>query len=161
MTDGNVWRPGVAAIGAIRIKQLRIGIVRGTSAIEPNDIDPSIWSHRKSAKPMPFILIHRIVIDSNRTGKTLAAIGASNKHNISAVIRRGRSDTCEHIDVIICARARSIDCQEDLAGKSDGIDCVIGTDETAKINGSNLVERRRDRAVLCRNRANARNLAAV
>ncbi len=45
LTYGDVCRPGIACVGAIRIEQLRIRIVCGISGVEPDNIDASIRSY--------------------------------------------------------------------------------------------------------------------
>ena len=37
-----VRRPGHAAIGAVGVEQLRIGVIRGVPCVEPHGIDPSV-----------------------------------------------------------------------------------------------------------------------
>lgn len=37
-----VRRPRHAAIGAVGVEQLRIGVIRGVSCVEPDRIDPSV-----------------------------------------------------------------------------------------------------------------------
>jgi hypothetical protein len=114
LTHGNVWCPSVATVGAVGIEELRIRIVRGISAIEPHDIDPPIRRDRKRAEPMPFGLVHRVIIDPDWGAKTQTAIRASNKHDVSATARACRLDTRQHINVTVCARAGTIDREEDL-----------------------------------------------
>lgn len=65
LTHRDVRRPAVAAVCAVGIKELRVGIIRRVPAIQPNYVDSSIWSHCERAKPMPFELISRIIIDSD------------------------------------------------------------------------------------------------
>ena len=58
----DIGRPGIACIGAIRIEQLRIGVVGGVSRVQPDGIESSIRRDGKRAEPMPFVLIDRIVV---------------------------------------------------------------------------------------------------
>ena len=148
LTDGHVCRPGMASVIAIRIEQLRVRIIRRVTRVEPNNIDASIRSHRKSAKPMPFGPIWGIIVDSDRRAKGLPAISASNKHHISSASRSGGADTGEHVDIVVGAGARAIDCQEHLAGQSTRIDRVARTNKTTQIDRGGLVKRRHDGSVL-------------
>jgi hypothetical protein len=85
---------------------LRIRIIRGVSAIEPYDVNPAIWSHRKSTKPMPFGRIHRIIIDSDRGAKSVPAIGDPNKHDIRRTART--YNTRQHINIVVSAGSGAI-----------------------------------------------------
>ena len=154
-------RPTVAAVGAIRIEELRICIVRGVSAIEPDDIDPSIRRDRKRAEPMPFGLIHRIIIDPDRRTKTQTAIRASNKHDVSAIVRGRGPDARQHINVIVCARAGTIDREKHLPDKSLRVDGVAHIYKATEIDSGALVECRHHGSILCVRRANAPNLTRV
>jgi len=69
IADGNVRCPGDPAIGAVRVEQLRVDVVCGVSRIQPYRINPSVRSDGKRAKPMPLVLIHRVVVDPLRRAK--------------------------------------------------------------------------------------------
>lgn len=161
LTHRNVWRPTVSGVNAIRIEELRIRIVHGISAVEPDNIDPSIRSDCKSAEPMPLVRIHRIVVDPDGRAKALPSVSASNKHHVRAVIRSSRLDTSQHINVIVRARPGPIDRQEYLPGQSGRIDYVARTDTAPQIDSGALIEDRDHGAVPRGGRPNTPNLACI
>jgi hypothetical protein len=66
----HVGRPRDAAVGAKGIEQLRICVVRSIARVQPNRINSSIGCYCQCAKPVPFVMINRIVIDSVRRAKS-------------------------------------------------------------------------------------------
>ena len=59
----NVRRERHAAIGAVGVKQLRIGVIGGVPGIIPDDVDPSVWGNGKRAEPMPLVVVDGVVVD--------------------------------------------------------------------------------------------------
>src|SRR5262245_60922352 len=97
---------------------------------------------------MPFGMVDWIVIDPTRRAECAAAIGAAHEHHVAACRRTGRLNAGEHIDVIIGARAGTIDGEKNLANQSFGIDRFAENDVAAKIYRSGSVESWNDSAVL-------------
>ena len=69
ITDGNVRRPRDAAIGAERIKQLGVSVICSVARIEPDRVDSTVRCHRQRAKPMPFVVVDGVVVNSVRCAK--------------------------------------------------------------------------------------------
>ena len=84
----HVWRPRHAGVGAKGIEQLGICVVGSIARVIPDSIQPTIWSYRKRAKPVPLARVNRIVIDFLGRAKGCSAISAADKHH-SVVLRPG------------------------------------------------------------------------
>lgn len=69
-TYRDVRRPRHAAIGAVRIEQLRIEVIRSIPRVQPYRINPSIGSYSQGAKPVPFVMINGIVVYPVRRAKS-------------------------------------------------------------------------------------------
>ncbi len=110
---------------------------------------------------MPFRLVERIIIDSDRRGKALPAVRAPNKHDISSVICSRGPDTSYHVDIVTRARPRVIDCQKYLTGQSFRVDWVVDANIAPKVDRCSLVEGRCHGAILCVSRPDAPNLAGI
>ena len=67
---GDVRSPRDATISAERIEQLGVRVIRSIARVQPHRIDPSVGSYRQRAKPVPFVMIYGIVIDSVRRTKS-------------------------------------------------------------------------------------------
>ena len=59
----HISRPANTSVRAIRVEQLRIGVIRRVARIVPNSIEASVGRYRKCAKPMPLTGIDRIIVD--------------------------------------------------------------------------------------------------
>ena len=115
VADRDIWRPGVSAIDAERIKELRSDVVRGVTRIVPDDIDSTARRDREGAEPVPFRVVNWIVIDPARRAERNAAIGAAHEHHVAAISKTGWLNTREHIDIVVRARARAIDGEKNLS----------------------------------------------
>ena len=98
----------------IGIEELRIGVVRGVSRVEPDGIDASIRRDRKRAEPVPFVVIDRIVVDPLRGAEGLSAVGAAHEHHVASGGEAGRLHARQHVNIVIRAGARTIHRQENL-----------------------------------------------
>jgi hypothetical protein len=59
----HISRPANTSVRAIRVEQLRIGVIRRIARIVPNSVKASVGRDRKCAKPMPLTGIDRIIVD--------------------------------------------------------------------------------------------------
>jgi hypothetical protein len=64
---------------------------------------------------MPLIVIDRVVIDPLRRAEGLAAVGAAHEHLISPVTLAVWQHASQHVNVIVRARAGTVDRQEYLS----------------------------------------------
>jgi hypothetical protein len=78
-----VRRPRHAAIRAVRVEQLRVGVIRSVPCVEPHRIDPSVRRHGNCAEPVPLAGVDRIVVDPVRCAKGRAPVGAACEHYVS------------------------------------------------------------------------------
>ena len=115
VANRDIWRPGVSAINAERIKELRSDVVRRVTRIVPDDIDSTARRNRERAEPMPFGVINRIVIDSTRRAERNASIAAADKHYVAAITKAGWLNTRQHIDVVVSARTRAVNGEKNLS----------------------------------------------
>src|SRR5439155_6949332 len=157
IADGYVGRPCNIAIGAVRVEELRVDIVRGISRIQPHRINPAVGCDSDGSEPMPFATIDWIIIDSHRSAEALAAIGAAREHHVRSA---ARTDAGYHVNVVIGSAARPIDSKEDLSGEPAGIDRAAKNQAAAHVNCGDLVKSWRDTRVLCVARPNAPKTAA-
>src|SRR6476469_8212562 len=74
IADRDIWRPGVSAIDAERIKELRSDVVREVTRIVPDDVDSTARRDRERSEPMPFCVVNGIVIDPTRCGGRNATV---------------------------------------------------------------------------------------
>jgi len=77
-----VSRPGNSAVGAVRIEQLRIGVICGVPCVEPHRVDASIGRNCECAEVVIFAVINRVVIDPVRRAKACSAVCAAREHHI-------------------------------------------------------------------------------
>ena len=82
IADRNISRPGRAGIRAPRIKHLRIDVVRCVPCVIPDSVKPSVGGYCERAKPVPFALGRRVIVDPMWRSEGLAAVGATHKHNV-------------------------------------------------------------------------------
>ena len=66
----HISRPANTSVRAIRVEQLRIGVVRRVARIVPNGVKASVGRDRECAEPMPFVRIDWIVIDLVRRAES-------------------------------------------------------------------------------------------
>src|SRR5262249_51173619 len=74
---------------------------------------PSIRRYGKCSKPVPFVGINRIVIDSLRCAEGQATVRAANKHHVGCAVP-GRQHAGQHVNVVVSF----IDRQKGLTTKS-------------------------------------------
>ena len=110
----DVGRPRISGVDAVRIEELRIGVVSGVSSIQPNGVYSSIWRDRKCAEPVPFAVIDRIIIDTVRGAKGLSAIGAAHEHHVNSCAEASWLQAPQHVNVVISTRARTVHRDEKL-----------------------------------------------
>jgi len=156
----NVRCPRHPRIRAPRIEQLRIGVIRPVSGVQPNRINTPIGRYRERAKPMPFVLINWIVSNSLRCAEGQSAIGAAREHDVAPVVGAKLLHRGNHVNIVIGSGAGAIHSQKDLSRKSAWIDRSAKQQAPAEINCSDLVKCWRDIWVLCIARTNAPKLAA-
>ena len=128
-------------IRAVRIEELRIGVVRGIARVEPNGIDPSIRRDRQRAEPVPFAVIDRIVVDPLRGAEGLSAVGAAHEHHVASGVEAGRLHARHHVNIVIRAGARTVRRQENLPDQSFRIYRIKVIDDAAHVDLRALVER--------------------
>ena len=150
----HIGRPRNTAIGAVGVKQLRVGVVSRVARIEPNRIDPSIRRHSKRAEPVPLIRIHWIVVDPLRRTKALATVGAAGEHHVCSAAAE-RLHTCQHINIVVRGATRTINCQEALSSKPAGVNRAAKNQAAAQIHLRALIKRWCDARVLRISGANA------
>ena len=114
VADCHIRRPGISAIEAVGIKELRVGIVRSVARVQPDRIDSAVRRNRKRAKPVPLRLIYRVVIDPAWRAERLTPICAAHEHYVAADSKAGGLNTREHVNVVVRARAGTIYGQKDL-----------------------------------------------
>ena len=73
----SVRREGHAAVGAVGVEQLRIGVICGVACVQPHRVDPPVRRDSDCAEPVIFTMVNRIVIDPLRRAKALSAVGAA------------------------------------------------------------------------------------
>jgi hypothetical protein len=111
----HIGRPGDAAIGAVGVEQLRVGVIRCVACIKPYAVDASIRRDGKRAEPVPLVRINWIVVNPLRPAKALAAVGAAGEHHVRSATAEGL-DAGEHINVVVSRAARAVNCEEALPG---------------------------------------------
>src|SRR5262245_367004 len=82
--ERDVWRPGISAVEAVRIKELRSGVVRSATRIVPGHIDSAVGRDRQRAEPVPFRMINWVVIDPTRRAERAAPVCAAYEHHVAA-----------------------------------------------------------------------------
>ena len=107
--------PCQATVGAPGVEQLRIGVIRGVSRVQPYGINTSIRRYRERAKPMPFALINRIVRDPLRRAESLSTIRAAREHDVAPVAGAELLHRGKHINIVVGSRAGAVYRQKDLA----------------------------------------------
>src|SRR5881398_4218118 len=107
-------RPGISAVRAVRIEELRVGIVRGVTCVEPDCIDSAVRRDRKRAKPVPLRVINGIVIDPVRCAEGLTSVCAAHQLHIAATREAGGLNAREHVNIVVRTRARTVRRQENL-----------------------------------------------
>ena len=111
----HIGRPGDAAIGAVRVEQLRVGVIGCVACIKPHAVDASIRRDRKRAEPVPLVRIDWIVVNPLWPAKALAAIGAAGEHHVRSATAE-RLHAGEHVDIVVRGSAGPVNCQEALPG---------------------------------------------
>ena len=109
-------RPVVACVPAVGIEELRIGVVRRVSPVQPYRIDTSIGRYCERAEPMPFILIDWIVSYPLRRAKRQSTIRAASKHHIAPITCAELLHRRHHIDIVVSCSAGAVYHKKDLAG---------------------------------------------
>ena len=140
IADCDIGRPGISAVEAVRIEELRVGVVRGVARVQPDGIDSAIRRDGKRAEPVPLRVINRIVIDPARRAEGLAAVCAAHKHHVTAGGSAGGLDAREHVNIVVRARAGTIHRQKNLPDQSFWIDRLARGDIAAEIDRGALVE---------------------
>ena len=100
-TNRHVGRPRIAGVDAVRIEELRIGVVGGVSGVQPNAIEPSVWRDRNCAEPVPLAVIDRIIIDPVWGAEGLSAVCAAHEHHVNSGTETSRLQAPQHVNVII------------------------------------------------------------
>ena len=111
----HIGRPGDAAIGAVGVEQLRVGVIGCVACIKPHAVDASIRSDGKRAEPVPLVRIDWIIVNPLWPAKALAAIGAAGEHHVRTATAE-RLYTGEHVNVVVSRAAGAVNCQEALPG---------------------------------------------
>ena len=111
----HIRRPRNAAIGAVGVEQLRVGVIGCVACIKPHAVDASIRRDRKRAEPVPLVRIDWIVVNPLWPAKALAAIGAAGKHHIRSATAEW-FHAGEHVDIVVRGSAGPVNCQEALPG---------------------------------------------
>ena len=111
----HIGRPGDAAIGAVGVEQLRVGVIGCVPCIKPHTVDASIRRDRKRAEPMPLVRIDWIVVNPLWPAKALAAVGAAGKHHVRSATAE-RLHAGQHVNVVVSRAAGAVYCQEALPG---------------------------------------------
>lgn len=109
-----VRRPGNSAVGAVRIEELRIGVVCRIPGIQPQGINPSIGRYADRTEIVPFVMVNWVVIDPLRRAKGHTSVGAAHKHHVRAIVGTGRLHAGHHVNVIVTRSARAVYRQECL-----------------------------------------------
>lgn len=151
----DIGGPGIAAVSAIGIEELRIRVVSGIPAIEPDHVDAAVRRHGHGAKPMPFVGIGCIVIDPARGRESEAAIGALDEHDIARVEAVIGSNAGYHIDIVIRGPARAIYGKEQLSDQADRVDRLANVEIASHVDFGDLVEGGSDRRIFRVARPNA------
>ena len=112
---GDVRCPCDAAIGAVGVEQLRVGVIGCVACIKPYAVDASIRRDRKRAEPVPLVRIDWIVVNPLWPAKALAAIGAAGEHHVRSATAE-RLHAGEHVYIVVCGSAGPVNCQEALPG---------------------------------------------
>ena len=157
----HVRRPGNSAVGAVRIEQLRIGVVCGISCVQPNRIDSSIGRDTDRTKIVPLIMINWVVVDPVRRAKSNTSVCAAHEHHVRAIIGTEWLHAGHHVNVIVSWSPRSVDCQECLPCQSVWINCAAEDNATPHVNCGNLVESWCDSRVLSVSRTDAPETATL
>ncbi len=144
---GHVRRPGHAAISAIGIEQLRVGVIRSVPCVIPHRIDPPVGRYGKCAEPVPLAGIDWIVVDSNRRAEAGTAVGAAREHDVGPAAAK-RLHARHHINVVVRWPPRTIHSDEYLTGKSSGIHRAAVNQAAVHVDCSDLVKCGRDIRVL-------------
>ena len=105
IADRDVGCPCQATVSAPGVEQLRIGVVRCVSRVQPYRIDTSIGRYCERAEPMPFALINRIVRDPLRRTEGHSAIRAARKHDIAPVACAELLHRGKHVNIVVSSRA--------------------------------------------------------
>jgi len=129
IAHGHIRRPRHASIGTKGIKQLGICVVSSIASVIPNCIQASIWRYRKRSKPVPLIGINRIVIHLDGCAKGCSSICAAHKHHVSRGAP-GWLHTRQHVNVVVCSRAGSVNGEKQLTVQSRGIYAAAGQHAT-------------------------------
>jgi hypothetical protein len=111
-----VRRPGNSAVRAVRVEQLRIGVVCGIPCIEPHRVDASIGRHSDCAEVVIFAVINRVVIDPVRRAKACSTVCAAREHYIRSRAEATRQDSRHHVNVIVRGTAGAVHGQKNLSG---------------------------------------------
>ena len=108
---------------------------------------------------MPFVVIDRVIIDSLRRGKGMAAVSAPHKHDISPIAGAGRQHARQHVNIVIRRRPRAINSEKDLPRQSVRIDGAAEEDVSAEVDCRVLIKTRCRRPYFGIGRAFAPELA--
>ena len=157
----HVRRPGKSAVGAVRIEQLRIGVVCRISCVQPNRIDPSVGRDADRAEIVPLVMVNWVVVDPMRRAKSDTSVCAAHEHHVRAVIGTEWLHAGHHINVVVSWSARAVHCQERLSCQSVWINCATENNATPHVDCGDLVESRRDSRVLSIGRADAPETATL
>ena len=111
----HIGRPADAAIGAVGVEQLRVGVIGCVACIKPYAVDASIRRDRKRAEPVPLVRIDWIVVNPLWPAKALAAVGAAGEHHVRSATAEGL-DAGEHVDIVVRGAAGPVNCEKALPG---------------------------------------------
>ena len=109
-----VRRPANSAVGAVRVEQLRIGVIRRIPRVQPHRINPSIGRHAERTEKVPLVMVNWIVIDPVRRAKGQASVGAAREHHVCAIGGTEWLHAGHHVNVIVSRSARAVHRQECL-----------------------------------------------
>lgn len=155
----HVGRPGDAAIGAVGVEQLRVGVIGCVTCIKPHTVDASIRSDRKRAEPVPLVRIDWIVVNPLWPAKALAAVGAAGEHHVCSATAE-RLHAGQHVNIVGRRATRPVDRQETLPSESTRINPAAKNQAAAQVHLSALIKRWCDARVLRVAGANAPERAA-
>ena len=135
----HIGRPGDAAIGAVGVEQLRVGVIGCVACIEPHTVDPSIRCDRKRTEPVPLARIDWIVVNPLWLAKALAAVSTAGEHHVRSATAE-RLHAGEQINVVVGRAAGPINCQEALPGQTARINCTEVKQAAAQVDLSGLIK---------------------
>src|SRR5260370_18153946 len=119
-----VRRPGNSGVGAVRIEQLRIGVVCGIPCVQPHRINPSIGRDADRTEIVPLVMVNWIVIDPVRRAKGYSAVGAAHEQHVRAIARTEWFHASHHVNVIVGRSTRAVPHRECLPCYAPCIYCA-------------------------------------